>query len=212
MTTWATIDTRFQTFLDDEDETEYTSAQRIDGWNAAQRQLAIEHTPRERAQALSFNDDDRSIALPSDYISLLGLYDADNSRWWVRMPIVDGGYRADDTEERRYWTFGGTLYVERDMDDADDITLYYYAYWADIVDDDSVMAIPLWAELPCMHLASAFCLQPGAMQAADIRTWNISVDSGNPIQNSRATHAREHLFWWERILSKVTPVDRHGSR
>jgi hypothetical protein len=113
------------------------------------------------------------------------------------------------------------LYLEQDVDSDDELTLLYYAYWPDVevetLDGTSTVTsgeiiIPVWAEHPCLHLASAYCLQPKATQAADIRNWNITVDSGTPIQNSRAVHAREHLWWWEAILQRVPAVDYHHER
>lgn len=220
MTTWDTIYSRLSVFLDDELNTEYGLQQRVDGWNSAQRMLAVQHTPRERVTSLVLESDGRSASLPTDFLAIKAVYDADESRWWqsLRLPL-EGGYRAVDEQSRVFWVHGNVLYLERDVDENDDIDLLYYAYWPDVetetlngtlsvVNSTDVM-IPLWAELPCLHLTAAFCLQPGAIQAADIRQWNISVDSGNPLHNVRAQQAREHVWWWDACLGRVPPVDYH---
>lgn len=220
-TTWDTIYARLTVFMDDS-TLEYGLQQRADGWNAAQRLLAVQHTPRERSSGLTLNVDGRSAALPQDLLAVMGIYDADASRWWSNLVVPQpGGYRASDEQQLLYWVHGQMLYLEKDVATTDDLTLYYYAYWPDIetstldgtltVDTPNIH-VPRWAELPCLHMTSAYCLQPGAVQAADIRTWNITVDSGSPIQNSRALQAREHLWWWDTLLGRVPPVDYHHGR
>ena len=221
-TTWSIINERLEYFLNDTAATpDYSLSERVDGWNYAQRLLAVQHTPRERKAVLTLGADGRSAALPEDFLSVAGLYDADNSVWWSPMdyPRRDGTYRAEDDELRLYWTFGQMLYLESEIVAADDLRLYYWAYWPDLevktvnaVETEIVsdILIPRWAEVPCQHLTAAYVLQGGAMQAADIRTWNMRIDSGTPVQNSRAEQAREHLWWWDNLLARVKPIDYHG--
>ena len=220
MTTWDTIYRRLSTFLDDAGGSDYGLQHRVDGWNLSQRMLAVQHTPRERTTTLLPEDDGRSAALPADFLAVKALYDAEASRWWQSLKLPrEGAYRSAEESNRVYWVHGRTLYLEQDVDE-NNIDLLYYAYWPDMetetldgtlaVTNGEEVMIPLWAELPCLHLTAAYVLQPGAIQAADIRQWNISVDSGNPLHNVRAAQAREHLWWWDMCLGRVPPVDYHN--
>lgn len=127
-----------------------------------------------------------------------------------------GGYRSDSDELRQYWVWGNTLYLEAEKD-ADDLTLYYTAYWPD-VEYETVggvatvtvngIWVPKWAELPLLHLTAATCLVPGSIEAARQRNFNMTgSDIGNPIQNARAQQAREHLLWWTSLLGMVKVKD-----
>lgn len=219
-TTWATINARLSIFLNDEDGNDFSLAQRVDGWNAAQRLLAAQHTPRSRIASLVLRADGRSAVLPEDFLAIAGIYDGDDSEWWQAAEYpTRASWRADDENLNLWWIWGDILYFERDVDSSDDLSLYYWSYWPEMevetvnsVDAEvrGDIAIPRWAELPCCYLTAAYCLEPGAMQAADLRQWGMSDDSGNPLQNSRALQARENLWWWDELLRRVKPADFHG--
>lgn len=209
MTTWSEISTRLDAFLNDTTGEDFTDAQRMVGWNAAQRLLAVHHTPREQSMGLVLMASGRQAALPATCIDVKGIYDGDASRWWAKMVVApETGYRLSDAQARLFWVWDRNLYLERDVESTDDLTLYYYAYWPDIARDEDVILIPGWAELPCMHFTAAYCLQQGSLEAADIRQWLGPADRGNPIQNPRAVQAREHWWWWTTLLSQVKPLDR----
>ena len=216
--TWDEVNARLSLFLDDDGETKYTAPLRVWAWNAAQRVLAVHHSPRERTASLTMEDDERSAVLPDDFVAVWKIYDSDRRRWYSEYKPGATYKRSTDAELGQYWVWGNKLYFERSIDiDSTDATLYYAAYWPEITytevegeyvyPNDEVL-VPNWAELPLTHLAAATCLQPGAIEAAKNRNYNLSViDSGTPIQNSRAQQAREHLWWWVTLLGMVKPRD-----
>ena len=156
-----------------------------------------------------------------DFVSIAGIYDADDLEWWMSASYpARGGWRTEDESLNLWWIWGETLYFEREVETTDDLTLYYWAYWPDleletvnstVTEVVGDIIVPRWAELPCAHMCAAYCLQPGAMQAARLRQWGMQDDSGNPLHNSRALQAREHLQWWDELLGRVKPVDFHGA-
>lgn len=220
-TTWEELNGKLDYFLSDSDSDgdgtyTYDQPMRIASWNWSQRLVAL-HTPRSREGKLAVEADERSAVLPGDFLSVHRIYDAGTARWMrpMRKP-VPGVVRSDSAELSQYWVWGGVLHFERTVDLGDtDITLYYYAYWPEVeyetVDSvvttvqDEVLLHP-WAILPCCHLTAANLLVPGAIQAARIRNWNIRIDSGVPTDNVRATQAREHLFWYEKLMAMVVPT------
>lgn len=222
-TTWQEVNSRLDIFLNDdsfkvvsgeEPIATYPDRQRLLAWHDAQRLLAW-HTPRQRTALLTIDRDNRSAILPPDFIGVYRIYDASKQIWMVHNhKKKEGGIRYDDDDLAAYWVWGRTLYLDMEIAaDSTEYTMYYWAYWPEVVYDvddegevsvqsDSIL-VPPWALLPLCHMTSAVCLAPGAMQSAEIRTWNIKVDSGNPIQNPRATAAREHLFWWTSLLGSA---------
>lgn len=216
--TWDEVNTKLSLFLDDEGGTNYSVPLRVWAWNAAQRVLAVHHTPREKTTSLTMESGERSAVLPPDFIAVWKIYDSDQQRWYSEYRPGATYKRSTDSELGQYWVWGNKLYFEKSIDVSNtDHTMYYAAYWPDItyqvVDseyaytDDEVI-IPDWAELPVTHLTAATCLQPGALEAAKDRNYNLSViDSGTPIQNARAVQAREHVWWWTMLLGMVRPRD-----
>ncbi len=228
-TTWEVLDLLLDRFLDDELDEEdeestkiYSIPHRIESWNMSQRMLAL-HSPRQRQGTVTVDVGERSAILPPDFLAVWRIYDSDRKKWLRQMANPrTGSVRYDDDELDQYWVWGGRLYFERTVDiDTEDLTFYYWAYWPEIeyeFKEDSYIIlpnevlVPPWATLAVCHLTAATLLQPGALQAARIRTWNITVDSGRPIDNSRAQQAREHLWWWHAILNGVPPKPwREGS-
>lgn len=217
-TTWESINPKLNYFLGDKDPDgdgtyTYDQPMRIASWNWSQRFVAL-HTPRSRTSGLAVETDERSAVLPSDFLAVWRIYDAGETRWMRPMRKPEPGtVRINDGELSQYWTWGGKLLFERTVDIGDaDIALYYWAYYPEVeyetVDSSIRMTqneilLPPWSVLPCAHLTAANLLVPGAIQAARIRNWNIRIDSGVPTDNTRATQAREHLFWYDTLMSYV---------
>lgn len=222
-TTWQEINRRLDIFLNDdpfkvevggEVNDTYPERQRLLAWHDAQRML-VWHTPRQRKTTLTIDRDTRSAILPSDLLDVWRIYDADEQKWLVRHQYQkQGGIRYDDDDLDSFWIWGRTLWLNKEVSvGSQDLTLYYWAYWPEVIyelDDEGDVSlrqeeilVPPWSILPLCHLTAATCFQPGAVQAAEIRTWNIKIDSGVPIQNSRASQAREHLWWWNTLLGSV---------
>lgn len=220
-TTWDDVDEQLGIFLDDEDGDKYETAQRVIAWNWAQRELAIQHTPRQCViDELTVEAGSRSATLPADAIEIWKIYDADYQRWWRKMPTPrDGAVRYDDDNMNQYWSWGGKLYMEREVSatEAKNLIVYYWGYWPEVVYEtisstvtvvQEEILVPPWATFALCHLTAAIVLTPLAIQAARRRDFNIRVDSGTPIDNSRAQQAREHLWWWQELLGSKLP--RYG--
>lgn len=223
-TMWERIDAQLSTFLSDSGTTDgttvtylYDQPQRISAWNWSLSFLTM-HTPRQRKVLLVVDADERSAVLPPDFLEVWRIYDADEKRWMYRKrKFNEGAYRYDDDEVEEFWLWGGDLLFERSLTiGASELTLYYYAYWPEISYEeesggytilDGEILCPPWAVAPLCHLTSAFCLIPGAIQAARTRQWNIRIDSGTPLDNSRAQQAREHVWWWNTLVNLAIPLD-----
>jgi len=225
-TTWDEVNEQLSIFMDDdgltasgdEGEFEYSQQQRIAAWNQAQH-LLVSHTPRECFVELVINSDERSAELPDDFYKVRSVYLTDDQRWSTPMRLpVPGAIRYENGESNLHWTWGRRLLFERTVQNSE-VELYYWGYWPKVTyreNNDEVdlvaqeITVPPWSVLALCHLTAATCLQPGAIQAARIRQWNIKVDSGTPVDNARAAQAWEHWKWWREILNSVPPKDLMG--
>lgn len=215
---WDELNARLDYFMDDPDRTEpggpiatprFPTILRIMGFNWAQNMLCS-HSPRELSMPLVIDRGNRSAVLPDDLYAVDAIYDGDIEQWWRPMRREPGDIRYEDDDLPEYWVWGDRLFMEKDVEyDSTDVTLYYWGYYPEIeyTQNNGEVTItqpqiysPLWAESALFHLTTAFCWTPGAVMAADINEYKITVDSGNPLQNPRSQQAREHLFWWNVIL------------
>lgn len=223
-TTWQEVNHRLDIFLNDdpfkveagmEAAPTYPDRQRLLAWHDAQRILAW-HTPRQRKTTLVIDGDTRSAILPADLLDVYRIYDSVEQKWMLKNQYQKaGGIRYDDDDLDSFWIWGKTLWLDKSVSvGSQDLTLYYWAYWPEMEytldeSDGSVtiltndILVPPWAILPLCHLTAASCMQPGSIQAAEIRNWNIKTDSGTPLHNVRATEAREHLWWWNTLIGSV---------
>lgn len=216
--TWEELSPKLDYFMDDElrldaggeeKKRRFPIPLRIFAWNWAQKMLCA-HTPRQRKVELTIDTGNRAAVIPDDLYAIEGIYDAELEQWWRPMRMEPGDIRYRDEDLPEWWIWGRHIYLETAPSyDTTDLTLYYWAYYPDVAfeikEDElvitrNVIYTPGWAEAALCHLATAFCWTPGAISAADINEYKITVDSGTPLHNPRSQQAREHLFWWNVIL------------
>ena len=213
-TTWTLLDAKLSLFLGDAGSASYPQALRIACLNWAQRILAT-HTAQEKSASLVLATGGLSAPLPADYFEIGSIYDSVDKEFLSPVTLQSG--RADDTAGSAcYWIWGDTLNL---ISAKTALTAYYYAYWPEIVAvtdppqvplPANVISIPVWAELPLVHLTAAGLLQPSAIRAAVINSGKIMIDNGNPLQNSFAQQAREHLWWYNELVGRYPPQSRLG--
>lgn len=222
-TTWSQVLLELDKFLKDEPHADtgvrsaYPAQLRVFAWNWAQRYFAITHTPRQGTEILTIDSDNRSAVLPEDFMAVWRIHEGDREEWMVPMPRpVQGQVFQYDKELAQYWTWGQVLMFTETVTSVT-VTLYYWGYWPEVaftldeenenivVYTEEQIVVPPWAMLPLCHLTAATCLAPGALEAARSRQWNITVDSGNPVQNARAVQAKEHLTHYEWLIGRIPP-------
>lgn len=223
MVTWEEINARISQFLEDIVSEEGVEAKfgdklRIASWNWAQ-DVFISHTALEKSMQLVVDRDNRTALLPEDFIEVAMVYDAGEAMFLNRAKFQHGTLHDEYEDNDDFWVWGRTLYLERSVGFSEDLTLHYYAYypaveWTEIDDEFLVSAgdilVPRWAELALTHLTVASILQPHAVVASMSRNYNIMIDSGTPVMNSRAQQAMEHLKWYTELIAMHTPQPRMG--
>lgn len=219
MTTWTRVNVKLDLFLDDAERAGaarlFPVPLRIEAWNWAQRILTC-HTPRQRTTILTIDTGKRQAVLPSDFLAMEGIYDADRECWWRPMRRNPGDIRYTDEELPEFWTWANQVFLEDEISyTAGDLRLYYWAYYPEVeykLDGDTVtytqeqIHTPLWAELALCHLTTATCMMPGEVFAADINQYKIRIEAGTPLHNPRAESSKFHLEWWNSLIDKFSPA------
>ena len=231
-TTWTELNNKLDLLLDDAEavnaddtvkQPTYDAELRVSAWNWSQG-LFLYHTPRQRKTTLKVADSaGRTALLPADFYAMEGIYDPEEEAWWCPMPLRPGDIRLTDESSLEYWVWGGSLYLQEEIDDAREVELYYWAKWPKVeyVLGTNVGAegkpvyqltmtqeqvyIPEWAELALLYLTTAICLVPSAVEAADVNNWRIRVDAGNPLHNPRLAAAREYMEIWNYLMTFMPP-------
>jgi hypothetical protein len=218
-TTWSAIQTDLRRLLNDEGSSNnaFNIGDLVWAWNAAQRHFT-HHTPRQRIkESLVVESDNRTAILPEDFYEMGRLYDPINERWWEPMLWQPGGIYDNTSDTLAYAIWGHRLKLYDSVSANNSFELWYYAYWPDVtynsdassVTEDKIL-IPVWAECAVLHLAGALSLNPGAVEAARQRNWNIKIDSGTPTDNCRATEAWELYKWYTVLIGAYPPLNRGG--
>lgn len=224
--TWTEVNRKLDFFLGDAKREGsrrlFALPLRIEAWNWAQRQLCY-HTPRAMKMTAVIESGNRELVLPTDFFAAERIYDSEEEQWWWPMRLRHGDVRYTDDDVLEFWTHGDRLYLETEKEyDSKDLVLYYWSYWPEIsytetLEDDGdwsvdleseIIYTPQWAELALCHLATATCMMPGEIFAADINQYKIRLESGTPIHNPRGESAKFHLWWWNVLLDKFRPVRR----
>lgn len=212
--TFDELNLKLSVFLDDaqdaKGEYQFALPLRCDGWNFA-LDVFEEHTLLERTTPLSVESDGRTAILPLDFAAVGMIHESGGYlQTYVQRRFTPGAQRFDNlVVGATYWLWAGKLHFEQKPSDS--LVLDYFAHWPRLsysINDAGETAVsgdvmaPEWATLPLIHLTAAYCLQPAAIRAAMTRNSNIKIDSGSPEDNSRRVQAREHLWWYDALMSK----------
>jgi len=116
------------------------------------------------------------------------------------------------TYPRSFWEWPkGTLNLGFTLKNGTSADLWYFANWAlpdDEGDDDYVLPIPSWAELPVAYLIGAFAAVAEGMQASNIRQWNTRPDTGTPEHNPLHRQTEHMMMLYRDLISWHPPQNR----
>jgi hypothetical protein len=82
------------------------------------------------------------------------------------------------------------------------IKLYYVAYYPAIVDDDTLITVPRWAEEPIKLYSAASAIESKSVKTGNLRQYNTKRDAGSPEDNPLLRLAEHYMARYERILAE----------
>lgn len=104
----------------------------------------------------------------------------------------------------------GTLNLTRELGGGETLTVYYWAHWDEVVGDDSLLSVPVWArEALHWYCLSRAMAKPG-IQAAQLGQWKTRRDLGEPESNPAKAFAKYCEEKYEEVLSRHPSQDRSG--
>jgi len=90
------------------------------------------------------------------------------------------------------------------------LSLDYYGYWDEVVDDDSQMTVPRWMLEALKWVILEKCMHKQAIGAAMLRQYNTKQDSGSPEDNPLLKQAADFHRKYEQVLASHPTQDRSG--
>jgi hypothetical protein len=196
---WSQYDADLSQFLADANESSFPAAFRIIAFNRAMEHFAEVHTAPVSATAIAATATaaGNTIPLPSNMVTLAGVL-TDGS-WLLPNKFRPGG--SFPTEG--YIDMGDSVYLCQDVDD--EAELWYYRFYNKIVDDNSVLEVPRWAEWPLMNLTMALLLAPDMIKQAKLRQFQSTRESGQPEDNPPRRQAEYFLAQYREALASIQP-------
>jgi hypothetical protein len=88
------------------------------------------------------------------------------------------------------------------------IIVDYYRKWSDPIDDDSIVEIPVWMEMPFCYLVAARTLESVGTDYSGINQWKRKSESGDPLDNPILEQVRHYVNNAHYIMTRFPPQDR----
>lgn len=121
--------------------------------------------------------------LPEDLYRITAVFDADSGRYLKQNTLSAGDSPGSDLNSNQDWMEYPELSLSLANAPTQDITVFYGAVWAVPEDDDDALECPGWCIRAIVYYAASYALLEKASSSANIRQWNVQIDSGTPIMN-----------------------------
>lgn len=129
-----------------------------------------------------------AFTLPTDLYEIQAVIVQETGETLPRAVFFPGSYHGEDIDPTNDWIEypNGSITFSKVISSGDVYELWYSAYWtvpADMSDLTIALEPPNVVLTGMAYYSAAQLLLPGAIGSAEIRQWNIEVDSGNPEHN-----------------------------
>ena len=215
MTTWADLNTEFDTLLQSQ-KALYPEALRQKAFNIALRYFANTHTALRKRETVTlvasdvlwlvqFGIDPNFTTWPAnaldDEVGPYGLAHADG--WLEPQLLVPGQAFPTDgftvtADGLLVWNTDGLISP----------VVWYYAYYNEMSDATSVYNGPLWALDALKMLALAHMLHPSMMSQENLRSYQDRRMAGDPKDNPPREQANFYINLYIKMVERVQPQER----
>lgn len=153
-----------------------------------------------------------SFELPADVYRITAVFDEDSGTYIPQNLLSAGQAPGTDLTSNQDWMEYPEGYISLANAPDGDITVHYGAVWGTPVDDDDELEPPTWSHRAIVFYAASYALLDKASSAANIRQWNVDVDSGTPAMNPMRDMSTYYLdrfrIEMERMPARIRGV--HG--
>ena len=216
---WAVLKAQLARKLKDPDHRTYDEDLLLDAVNDALVAFASSHTGVASDFDIEGDGETSAFPLPDNIIEDegAGVYAVHwgNNQWLRELEYFPGTQwtspeRTTDSSPLGFILWPqNTITFSRIPESGQTVTIHYVAYYDPVVDDDSMINVPRWAEEAIKLYAAATALEPGATKAAKLGNYKTRKDSGGPEDNPLLQLARRYMERYYRILAQH-PVPQYN--
>jgi hypothetical protein len=194
--------TKVLRLLDDPDGAVYSEELVWDGVCGAHDAL-MPYIPKFSVHTFTAGSAGDTFTLPSDLYSIQAVKVVETRKFVPRATLAPTSVRSSVEEDNDWLEYPhGTLSLSAALSEGDELMLFYFAYWdkpASETDLNFVIEVPPAAWIGLQLYAASQCLLAKSSNSANIRQFNVRVDSGNPEHNPLKAEAEtyRHLFYQE---------------
>jgi hypothetical protein len=187
MTTLGELQGKILRLLDDAEGVSYSDDSQLDAIQAAHIAI-LPWQPKPSVSLLSGDGSVTAFTVPTDYYEAQAIIVQATGEILPSAVFQPGSYHGTGVDSTNDWIEypSGSITFSKVLGSSEVYELWYSAYWTaptDMDDEEFELEVPESVITGMSYFSSAYLLTPGAIGAAEIRQFNIRVDSGNPEHN-----------------------------
>jgi hypothetical protein len=181
MTTLSDLRDRVLRVVNDPSSSQFTADTVNDGILAALEAI-LPWISKPSIATLVGDAEETEFELPTDIYRITAVFDG-TSGTYLPENVMAALKAPGDNEANNDWMQYPSGSISFANAPENDVTVYYGAVWGTPVDDDDAIESPTWADRALVFYAASYALLERASSSANIRQWNVQVDSGTPVMN-----------------------------
>lgn len=214
MATYDQLSQRVYRLLNDVAQATYEDVLVYDGIAAAHDAI-LTWVPRLAVATVTSGSDGVTLVLPSDLYAVQAVQRMENGEFLRKATMAAGTMRNSDAIQVVDWIEYPTGYISlgADVGEGEEFKLHYLALWdipASEADLDFVITPPRYALQGMVYYAGAFCILPSGVSSAQLRQFNLRVDSGTPVDNPLKDMADQLLQRFYQEMKIMPPYTKVG--
>ena len=197
--------------LSDPDHRKYQPDLLVDCVNDALQNFASSHTGVPREFPITGDGTNTQFPLPEDLVEEEGAgvyavkWDTDSS-WLKQESYWPGSTWASTKLRYLLWPVSSITFTQVPAD-GQRMTVYYVGHYEEIVDDMSLVTVPVWAREAIKIYSCAVALDQVSIKAANLGQFKSKREAGHPEHNPLLQQAKYWLRRYHELLQQhTTPV------
>jgi hypothetical protein len=211
MATFSEVRDKVYRVLADPSASQYGAALIDDGIVAALEAI-LPWVFKRSSVILEADGETTEFELPVDLYRITAVFDADSGLYLKQNTMSAGDSPGSDLNSNQDWMEYPELNLSLANAPDSDITVFYGATWAVPEADEDELETPAWCTRAIVFYAASYALLEKSSSAANIRQWNVQVDSGTPVMNPMKDMSTYYLerfrIEMERMPARIRGV--HG--
>jgi len=199
------LKTRILALLNDTDGGTYVAAVQLSAAQAAIRQI-IEYYPKLVRSAVLTLSADFEATLPTDAYMVDAVLDVKSNKYLPKAGLSAGSYAGESIETNDWHQYqSGLVTFSRDAEDG--VRIFYRALYAEPSVDVDVLETPDLLFNMLGYWGAAEALIGRASSTANIRQFNVKVDSGTPDHNPLKQMAKEYQVLYHNSAKTLPDIE-----